>query len=305
MLKKVILLVMAVLLAFVCGCAQYSGQAQTGGSPMNDRLGFEIVIPNNIDGIISMAPAITQVLADLGLGDKIVAMDTQSALLPGLSADVPAFDMLSPDIESIAALKPSIVFASNMSMMGNEANDPFAPLKKLGICVAYIPTSESIAEIKKDIQFIADATGQKEKGETLITDMETEIDSITKMKDSSVPAATAYFEISAAPAMYSFGKGVFLNEMMEIAGVKNIFADKDNWMPVEAESVVAANPDIIFTNVTYIDDPVAEILSRPGWENINAVKNGRVYYIDNSSTALPNHCIVNGMREMAGYAYEN
>lgn len=305
-MRKFISLTLAVLLvvAALCGCAQ-NNPPQSGGLAVKDRAGFEIVIPGEISSIVSMAPAITQILNDLGLGDKIAAMDTQSALLPGVNADAPAFDMLNPDIESIASLRPGIVFASNMSMMGNEANDPFAPLKNLGICVAYIPTSESVAEIKEDLRFIASATGREESGKRLIAGMETEITEIANLKDASAPDKTAYFEISAAPAMYSFGKGVFLNEMMEIAGVVNIFAGQDGWMPVEAESVAAANPDIIFTNVNYIDDPVAEILSRPGWENISAVKNGRVYYIDNSSTALPNHNIVKGMREMAEFAYSN
>ena len=40
---------------------------------------------------------------------------------------------------------------------------------------------------------------------------------------------------------------------------------------------VAANPDVNLTNVNYLDDPVGEILARPGWENVTAVAEGQVY----------------------------
>ena len=269
---------------------------------MQDRVGFDVIIPDEMNYIISMAPSITVTLIDLGLEDRIIAMDNQSELMLG-EVDVPTFDILSPEIESMIALNPDFIFASAMMMMGDEENDPLDPLRELGIGVAYIPSSESIEGIKEDIRFIATVTDEIEAGEQLITEMELEVAEITALVAEVEEEPVVYFEISPAPDMFSFGSGVFLHEMIELVGATNVFADLESWLPVEAESIVSANPDVIFTNVNFIDDPVEEILSRPGWEHVDAVENERVYLLDNYDTSLPTHHIVRALRAMAEYLH--
>ena len=91
--------------------------------------------------------------------------------------------------------------------------------------------------------------------------------------------------------------------MITLIGAENVLGDQIGWLAVIEESAVAANPDVILTNVNYIDDPVGEIMARPGWENVTAVANGDVYYIDNGKSSLPNHLIVNALIEMAVAVY--
>ena len=67
--------------------------------------------------------------------------------------------------------------------------------------------------------------------------------------------------------------------------------------------MVAANPDVIFTNVNYIDNPVEEILGRDGWAGVAAVANGQVYSVDNMSSSLPNENIITAMTQMAQALY--
>ena len=267
-----------------------------------DRARPEINIQDEVHSIISMAPAITVMLVDLGLEDAIIAMDEHSASMLG-EVSVPTFDMLNPEVESIIALDPDLVLASTMSMMGDVANDPFLPLADFDITVAYIPTSTSIEDIQADLHFISTITGQAARGEALIATMIEEIEEIVALVDPNKAGLTVYFEISPAPYLFSFGQGVFLHEMIALIGGENIFGDLYDWLSVEAESVVSANPDVIFTNASFLDDPVAEILSRPGFEGVNAVANERVYFIENDVTSLPTHQITRGMRMMLEALY--
>ena len=115
---------------------------------------------------------------------------------------------------------------------------------------------------------------------------------------------TVLFEISPVPYLYSFGTGVYLNEMIELIGAQNVLADQEGWLSVTEESAVAANPDVILTSDNFSnEDPVAEILGRAGWENVTAVKDGAVAYIDNAASSLPNHHIVDALKEMAKAVY--
>jgi iron complex transport system substrate-binding protein len=236
-------LLLAVLLVFsLAGCAKEStsGAAtentsrseadktttdvvatETDGMPTKDRASYDIEVPEQINAIITMAPSITQVIVDLGLGDKLVAVDAYSTDIEGLPSDLPKFDIMNPDAEQIIALKPDVVFASGMSQ--SDGTDPFKPLKDVGICIIYIPSSDSIESIKEDIAFIGDVTGKADEGQALIDGMETEIARISAI-GAAIPASekkTVYFEIAPAPNIYSFGQGVFLDEMINLIGAKN------------------------------------------------------------------------------------
>ena len=269
--------------------------------PTTDRAGNEITVPEEINSIISMAPSITEVLVDLGFGDKIIAVDKYSKDIPGLPEGIPNFDIMTPDAEQLVALNPDIVFASGMSM--SKGTDPFKPIKDMGICLAYIPSSDSIQGIYDDIMFISEVVQAQEKGQEIVDTMEAKIAEIKEISSTITEKKTVYFEISGLPKLYSFGKGVFLNEMIEIIGATNVLADQESWIAVSDEVIVANDPDVIITNVDYIENAVDEIKSRTGWENVKAIKNGDVYFVDKDASSLANHNIVKALEQMAEAIY--
>ena len=269
--------------------------------PTVDPSGAEINIPEEINSIVVLAPSIAETVIALGYGDKIVGYDAQSDGIKGLPADVPVFDMVSPDMEQMAALHPDVLLVSSLSLYDQEA--PYQQLIDMGVCVMCIPTSDSIADIQNDIAFLAVALGDKEKGDALIAEMQAEIDNIKAIAETITEKKHVYFEIAAAPDMYSFGSGVYMNEMLELVGAENILADQEGWLGVTEEVVVEANPDVILTNVNYIENPTEEIMGRSGWDVLTAVKNQQVYYIDNAASSQPNQNIVKALRQMAEAIY--
>ena len=250
--------------------------------------------------LISLAPATTQIIEALGLTDKLIAVDTQSPLyVEGLS-ELPQFDLMAPDIEQMAMLEPDVVFTSGMSYV---EDNPFQALIDLGVRVIEIPTSDSIEAVKADIVFTAACLGREADGQALADEMQGTIDAIAAIGGTITEKKTVLFEIACLPYIYSFGSGTFLNEMIELIGAENVLGDQNSWLAVAEEAAVAANPDVILTNVNYIEDSVGEILARPGWENVTAVANGDVHYIDNGKSSLPNHYIVDALVEMALAVY--
>ena len=271
--------------------------------PTVDPSGASIDLPENIETIVVLAPSIAETVVVLGLGDKIVGYDLNSVGLAGLPEDVPTFDTVNPDVEQLVALSPDVLFVSSLSLYDQEA--PYQPLIDAGVCVICVPTSESINGVKNDIQFLASALGVPEAGQTVLDELNNQLDALATTA-ATIPQGerkSVYFEISAAPWMYSTGSGTYLNEMIELIGGVNVLSDESGWISVEGETIVAANPDVIFTNVNYLDDPVAEILGRDGWAGVAAVVNQDVYYIDNMASALPNQNIVVALRQMAEALY--
>lgn len=302
---KKIFFVLAMLLA--AGTMVFAGGAKEASLPSidltMDRAGAPVTLPAKVERIISMAPSTTEVLIDLGIADKIIAADTNTQKDGLLKQDIPYFNMMKPDAEKLIALKPDVVFISGMS--NAKGNTPFSPLIDAGICVINIPSSSSIEAVYLDIAYIAAAVKQEEKGAKIIANMKKEIEAVRK-KGAAISQdkkKTVYFEIGAAPHMYSLGTGTFINEMIEIIGAQNILADQKNWIAVSDEMVLAKNPDVILTNVSYIPNPIDEIMARSGWASLKAVKGKKVFGIDTNSSSRPNHNIIKALKEMAKAVY--
>ncbi|WP_282192583.1 ABC transporter substrate-binding protein [Romboutsia ilealis] len=295
-MKKILALIIALSMFIISGCSSQQDRTVT------DREGTEVNIPKKIEKIISTAPSNTEVLMALGLGDKLVAIDKYSTDIEGVNTELPQIDFSNPDAETIIGLEPDIVIASGHNKTGS-TEDPFKAISEAGIPVVYIPSSDSIDGIYKDIEFIADVVNEKSKGKEIIDDMKAQVDEIKAIGDTIADKKSVYFEISPVPYLSSFGKSTFLNEMIEIIGAENIFANEDGWISPTAESIIDANPDVIITNAEYMENPTGEIKSRNAWENINAIKNNEVYLVDKNASSRPSQNVVKALKQMAEAVY--
>ena len=272
-MKKTIVLFLTLLLT--------SGSAVMA-SPTEDRAGEPIELPDKIETIISLAPSTTRVLTDLGLQEKLIAVDTYSAGYQPELASLPEFDMMTPDVEKLAEMKPDVIFITGMSLSGG--SNPYQALIDLGIPVVGIPTSNSIDAIREDVLFI-------------------EIDEIAAIGATIEDKKTVAVEVSALPQLCYAGGDTYINEMIEIIGAENAYGESDPWASVTEEAAVETNPDVILTCTSYLPDPVGEILSRKGWENVTAIADKAVFQLDEESVNQPNHHITKALREMAEAVY--
>jgi iron complex transport system substrate-binding protein len=288
-----LILIVVFAISTLIGCANKTATAV-------DREGNNFKQPKKVTTIISTAPSNTEILVGLGLSDKLVAIDKYSADIDGINKDLPKIDFKNPDAETLVGLKPDIIIASGHNKTGNE--DPLAAVKEAGIEVVYIPTSSSIEDLYKDIDFIAKVTGTEKKGEEMINNMKSDIDSIKKIGTTITNKKNVYFEIGSTSALYSFGNNTFLNEMIEIVGAKNIFANENSWISPSPETIVKANPDVILTNEP-TKNAVDAIKTRESFKDINAVKENNVFAIDNNSSSRPSQNIMKALKEIAKAIY--
>ena len=295
-MKKILALIMTLSIFVLSGCSSQTDRMVT------DREGTEANIPTKIEKIISTAPSNTEVLMALGLGDKLVAIDKYSTDIEGINTELPQIDFLNPDAETIIGLEPDIVIASGHNKTGS-VEDPFKAISEAGIPVVYIPSSDSIDGIYKDIEFIADVVNERSKGKEIVDDMKAQVEEIKAIGDTITDKKSVYFEISPAPYLSSFGKSTFLNEMIEIIGAKNIFENEEGWVSPTAEAIIDANPDVIITNAGYMENPTEEIKSRDAWENINAIKNNEVYLVDQNASSRPSQNVIKALEQMAKAVY--
>jgi iron complex transport system substrate-binding protein len=282
--RKIFSGILIVLFITCTGCNRNAGQA-----PVRE---------DGIRRIISAAPSNTEILIGLGLGERLIAVDPYSKDIPGVAAGLPEIDFFHPDTEAIIGLDPDLILTNEINSFG-VADNPFKLLGDLGIKVVQVPTSTSIEGIYRDILFVAEALEVKDRGEAVVKAMKEEIDGIAAAGKEVREKKSVYFEVSGAPTLVSLGRGTYLNEMIEIAGGINIFADQQGWFSASAEEIINRNPDIIFAFAYSAENPVSEIMNRRAFESINAIRLNQVYAIDADSASRPSQNIVLALRQIA------
>ncbi len=95
-----------------------------------------------------------------------------------------------------------------------------------------------------------------------------------------------------------------MDEMLSIINAENLITE-EGWFKIDQESYIERNPDVILTTYGsfFEDDPVKMVTSRPGWQDVTAVKENQVYDVHNDLVTRPGPRLVEGVEEVAKLVY--
>lgn len=192
--------------------------------------------------IVSAAPAITETLFALGLGDRVVAVTDYCRYPPEAIAKPKIGGYTQPNIEAIAALRPDLVIIErNPIQLGPK-------LQAMKLKVLEVP-AQTIADIPRMITAIANAAGVPDAGGKLARGIETELDEIRR-RTGSRPKRRVLFVVgrsaNSLEGMMAVGGSSYLNDLIAVAGGVNIFEKAVAAYPrISLEQVIGANPDVI------------------------------------------------------------
>lgn len=267
-----------------------SASASPSGTPITvtDMKGRVIKLSKPAEKIVALAPSDCEILYALGAGGSLVGR--------GEYCDYPAEVSSTPvvqsggetNIEQIIALGPDVVIMSTMA----QTQELAASLENAGIKVI-ISDAINIEDIYKAITMIGQVVGKNDAAKTVVDGMKKAFEDIkekVRQNNKANSGKTIYFEVSPlACGLYTAGSGTYMDDITIMLGLKNTFGDLQDWAPVSEEQVLQRNPDYIVSTAMSYDNsqnPVDEILSRKGWENIPAIKNRAIYNADSDSYAL-------------------
>jgi iron complex transport system substrate-binding protein len=258
MLRKII-----VLLA-VFGFLSMGALASSYPLLVKDDLGRSITLKTEPKRIIAMLPSHTETLFALGAGAKLVGIDEYSNYPKLETSKIQKVgNGFVPNLEAIAALKPDLVLADESTSSKLVQN-----LEKLGI-VVYGASAQTYLETFEKIAVLGRMVNRESAALRLITSMRSEINTISA-KIAGRAKVSAYFEVDPTP--YAAGASSFIGELLTRAGGQNIVPASLGAFPqISPELVVNANPSVI------IGANLEDLLLRPGWASIAAIKNKRVY----------------------------
>ena len=226
--------------------------------------------------IISLSPAITEILFELGLGGQIVGASKFSDYPPEARQIPRVGEYGDPNNELILRAKPDLVISQRISadkiiLMQNEL---------AGVCKFLLLKVDTLAEIIESTQEIAQATGTSEGGQKLTDRWQKKIEELERRyaRLAEGDRVKVYVEIGANP-LRTCGPGNYLSQMIHLAGGKNLgdATTSTLWPVISSETVVVWNPQLILVlGMKRTGDFKKQISSRLSWENIEAVKSGQI-----------------------------
>ncbi len=278
--KKIGSLFLVLLIASGCGLAC----AEEEKTALLDMKGREIALDAPAERIICLQPADCEILYALGAGEALVGRG-EFVTYPEEALKAPAVASGSQtNIEQIIALEPQVVIMSTM----DQTTEQVEALEKAGITVV-VTDAQDLEGVYTAIGLIGALVGREEEAAALVESMQTTFDEIALASPES--GKTVYFEVSPLQwGLWTAGKGTFMDELAAICGLTNAFADVEGWAEISEEQVLERDPDYIITITMYFGEgptPVEEILSRPGWENLKAVKQEQILNADSNAISLP------------------
>jgi iron complex transport system substrate-binding protein len=302
--------ILSVSAFYVCYTMQPSSE-ESGTITITDSEGYQTTLSAAPQRIISLAPSVTPILYGIGVGDKVVGLTSYDDSPYDFSAWFEAGNMTcvggfsTPDTEAIVSLNPDVIFTTDI----NDAS--LSNWRDLGLNVIVVgPTS--IQGIYDTINLIGTATGAEDNANTLVDSLKDQISEVTQ----TIAAAnieekpTVYYEIwYDTTGIMSAGAGSWVNDVISTAGGINIFADNAQEYPdTNSEEIVYKNPDVILLptsmgTTTPFYGSVDDVKARPGWSSIDAVKNDRVYVIDQDIFGEPGASIADQVRVVAECLY--
>lgn len=290
------LVIVFLLIMSLSACSPSKETADTTASAftVTDFLGRKVTIQKTPERIISLSPSTTELIFELGLRDKVVGV-TDFDDYPEEVASLPKVGGFNgPNLEAIMAQQPDIIFASSLS-----GKEQMESIQKLGFPVVVLE-AKNIAQIYDAIEWIGKITGTEQKSSALMNKIKNKIDEISnKVKD--LPPLNTFYVVDTN-GNYTAGKGTFIDEIIQLAGGKNIADDAEGWVQYSLEQLVAKNPDVIITSAHAGD--IHNLKNMAGYKDTNAVKNDKIFIIsDDNIIVRASHRIVMGLEEIAKYLH--
>lgn len=265
---------------------------------VTDDLGRTITLDKAPQRIVSLAPSNTEILFDLGLGDKVVGDTIYDDYPPAATTKPHVGGYADIDVEKVVSLAPDLILAEDI-----DKADVIPSLEKMGYKV-YAVVPHNLDEIMDSISAIGRLTGTANEAKSITSDMQKRIKAVTDKTDNlTITQKPQVLYVIWQDPIMSSGTDTPIYDMINKAGGSSVAPDETGFPTISLESVIAADPQVVICNVdnTYDggDAPLVFFQTEPRLKGIAASTSGKIYGINASLTNRPVPRIIQGFEWMA------
>jgi len=263
---------------------------QVAADPVVDQLERRIIVPDDPQRVISLAPSITEIVYALGQGHRLKGA-TRNSDYPAEAKKLPRIgSYVRLDIERIVALNPDLCIAT-------KDGNPKAIIERLESLKipVYVVNPHNLDTILETILEIGTILNAGSRAETLAASMRTRLERVKSRVARASHRPRVFFQIGISPIV-SVGTDTFIHELIEIAGGQNLAEGRIAYPRFSREQVLALEPEV-FIITSMSRQAVFEQVKAEwrGWPTIPAVRNERIFLVDSNLFDRPSPRLVSGL----------
>lgn len=262
------------------------------GGLLASRLSADEIEPERI---VSLLPSLTEMIFAVGAGESVVGVTKYCTYPPEARAltQIGGYVPRSMSLEQIVALEPTLVIAA-----GDIQQPAVEQLRRLGLRVETV-VARDVSGVIAGIRQVGALLGRSSTAERVARDLESELAALERrfadLARDDRPGV--FYEVWHEPLMTAGGRS-FISQLIELAGGRSLFHEVDReYFQVSFEEVVARRPDFILGAA--IEGGMGDLQSlaaQPGWKDLPAVREGRVFAIDGDIVSRPGPRLTEALR---------
>ena len=279
-----------------CGSSTPTGAASAsaaaaGPVTVTDDSGHQVTLSKPAARVVSLAPSNTEMAYAIGAGGKLVA-GTSYDDYPAAAKKLPKIgDFANPSVEKIVSFQPDLVLAA-----GGIQATLRSKLENLGVRV-FVVNPTTFDGVFADLTALGKLMGTSGQADPLVAQMKQRAATI-EAKVAGLSKPTVFVEIYSKPLMTA-GTGTYIDNMVTLAGGRNIGDAAGANFPAFSEEVLFKDDPAVYIATTGSMASPGQIAARSGYHALQAVKNHRVYVLDQNLLDRPGPRLIDGLAQLA------
>lgn len=297
---KRFLYILFALTLLLSACAPVINPTPTAApqTSLKDGLGRSVTLNGPAKKIISLAPSNTEMLFALNAGSQVIGRDELSDY-PEEAKKLTSVggSMGKYNFEQIAKLQPDLVLASSLN-----TPEQIKTLEDLKLSVFVLTNPTTLEGMYQNLTTVGALTGHQADAQTLVAKFQERQKKVSDTLANLNDRPKVFYELDATdPAKpFTAGANTFIDLLIRTAGGVNIAATlKGDYPQISQEELLAQNPDIILLGDAAYGMTPDQVVKRPGWVSIKAVKENKVLAVDDNLVSRPGPRLIDGLESLA------
>jgi iron complex transport system substrate-binding protein len=260
---------------------------------VRDAFNREVTVPAPPQRIVTIFASNTEMVAALGLADRIVGIEAYTRYPPEVLNRPLVGGRLGFSVDEVVKLKPDLVVVTPSRQAANTLVDP---MERLGIPIVVL-LQRNVAEILSNIRLLGKLAGVPERGEALAAKLQARLDKVEqRVAGRKKPSVTMIIGRLGNGLLLVTRPGTYTGDAIIKAGGDLVF-DAGTIAQVSPEAVFNADPDILLFAGSEKD--MKELFGRPGWTEMRAVLNKRTHAVSRTELLIPGPRTIDGIEKLA------
>jgi len=265
---------------------------------VTDDLGQIIVLNEPAQRIISLYGAYSEILFAIGAGDRLVAR-TRADRFPPSILDKPSVGThLRPNMELVLGLQHDLIINAVGRKHGHEV---IRQIQQKGFTVAVFQP-RNFPELFSVIDRLGILTGEEANAQALVNGQSSRLRQIDLRLAKNKDRPKVFFEVRY-PNLLGAGQGSIVNDVILKAGGLNCLPNEKKLVRINIESLIDYNPDVYVVQKGPMNRNPGSPVSRPNFQVLKAVQQGRVFFVDEYIFSRPGPRSVEAVEKLAAYLH--